>query len=489
MYEASLAIALICFIFTCGFYWRSPAFSVFHPLTFYLAFHGILFVFRPILAWARGYDGLYQVYQFYPSVSDKVTVILAATLGLVAFAFFSLRAGSEPMRFGNENAKRSERGLLGRPFLFVLMICGPLALYSLTKSFGASSNFEGLSLDRTTGVTINTQNIGYIMDLQLMAVPLCVIFIWMCRFRLYSAIPLALFIMLSASTGSRGPSVAAAVSAGMFYLYEKRIRYPGMRVVLGAVLVLAVFGAVGADRGEGIRRAIGLQEGEAQNTVSNDRFMEGMDFANMEYFEYLVYVIPQRSGTYDYFLDNVQVLTEPIPRVLWSGKPVGEPFRRIWLFDYGFPIGMTRSLPGEGWYALGWLGVLIWCGLWGHVLGRIYSRFVAGRQSTFSTAAYMIFLPTLVVGLRDGLLLTLVRQTGVYLTPVVLWYWLARYMGVPMAGRLDAKIRNAARTMLARRAPANGAPLRIEDPDLAKLPPAVRRRRLALGATQPDPAE
>ena len=149
-------------------------------------------------------------------------------------------------------------------------------------------------------------------------------------------------------------------------------------------------------------------------------------------------MIPQRSGTYDYFLDNFQVFTEPVPRILWPGKPVGEPFRRIWLFDYGFPIGMTRSLPGEGWYALGWLGVLIWCGLWGHVLGSVYRNFVRGPQTTFQMACYMVFIPTLVVAFRDGALLSIVRQTGVYFTPIAIWAIMAKYTGVPNANQLRA---------------------------------------------------
>ena len=68
---------------------------------------------------------------------------------------------------------------------------------------------------------------------------------------------------------------------------------------------------------------------------------------------------------------------------------------------------MTRSLPGEGWYAWGWFGVIVWCGLWGYVLGLIYRKFVEGSQSAFKTAAYMIFVPILIIGYRDGTLVTM----------------------------------------------------------------------------------
>lgn len=487
MYEAALALSVLCFLLVSFTYWRLPTFSVFHPLTLYLAFHGILFVFRPIIAWYGGYDSIYRTYQFFPSMSDKITVILASTLGLLAFAFFSLRSGSAPMRFVESEAIQYERRKLSQIFVWVLAICGPLAIYSLLKSYGEDNNFAGLLLDRNTGVTINTQKIGYITDLQLMAVSLCPLIIWLARFRLWSFSPLVIFILLRAGTGGRGPFVASVVGAGLFYLYEKRIRYPGLRVVLGGLLLLAAFSAVGADRGAAIRQFVGYQQAdEFEKIDKSERFLEGMDFANMEYFEYLVYVIPQRSGTYDYFLDNLQVFTEPVPRLLWPSKPIGEPFRRVSLFDYGFPIGMTRSLPGEGWYAMGWLGVLIWCGLWGHVLGRIYNRFVLGDQTTMKAAAYLVFLPILVVALRDGILLTMVRQAGAYLMPIFIWYLLARYFGVPTASQIAAALarkRKALETAAAPEAAHAGLA------DLSALPPAVRRRRIALAARPPAPAE
>lgn len=491
MYEVALGVSVLSFLMVCGYYWRSPAFSMFHPLTFYLAFHGILFVVRPIIAWIGDYKGIYYTYQFTPSLEIKTTAIYAATLGMLCFAFFCLRSGRMPMRFAMDQAIAEERRRLSQVFVWVLAICGPLAAYSLMKSFGADSNFEGLKVDAATGVTINTQKIGYVTDLQLMAVSLCSLVVWLARFRLWSFLPIIAFIMLRAGTGGRGPFVAAMVSAGLFYLYEKRIRYPGPRVVLGAAAVLAFFSFVGNDRGESIRQLTGLQEQDVfEKTENTERFLEGMDFGNMEYLEYLIYVIPEKSGTYDYFLDNFQVFTEPVPRIFWPGKPVGEPFRRIWLFEYGSPVGMTRSLPGEGWYALGWLGVVLWCSLWGHALGRIYTRFASGSQTTFKTACYMVFLPTLIVALRDGGILTIVRQTGVYLTPVFVWFVIAKYTGIPTAAQIRSLLQRGRERLAGPSGPAEGGAA-VAAP-AGWLPAAVARRRAALrrqGAGPAEPAE
>jgi hypothetical protein len=326
-------------------------------------------------------------------------------------------------------------------------------------------------MDRNTGVAINSNSIGYLLDLQTMAVSLTAILAWLLRFRLLSMVPLALFVMFRAGQGVRGPFVIALVAVGLFYLYDRRLKIPRLRVLLGAVLVVAAFNMVGADRGATLRQTIGLQQKDSVVQAQKDRefFLYGMDFANMEFFEYLVYAIPQRSGTYDYFLDNLQVLTEPIPRLWWHEKPVGEPLRRIDLFRYGYPIGMTRSLPGEGWYALGWLGVVIWCGLWGACLGRIYRSFVLKPQTPIRVAFYLVFLPSLIVTFRDGTVLTLARTTGAYFTPIVIWYLFARLLGVPKARDLAAWRLQAGQAGPAERAAR-----------LNTLPAAVRRRRLAL---------
>ena len=88
MYEAALGLSVLCLLAVGGYFVRSPAFSVFHPMTFYTAFHGFLFVIRPVIARIYDFRVVYNAYEFTPSEADKVTVILAANLGFLAFSFF-----------------------------------------------------------------------------------------------------------------------------------------------------------------------------------------------------------------------------------------------------------------------------------------------------------------------------------------------------------------------------------------------------------------
>ena len=216
------------------------------------------------------------------------------------------------------------------------------------------------------------------------------------------------------------------------------------RIPVYGVRGLEVRAGLGSDRGAGIRSF--FIEDRSDASIYSGRelgFMEGMDFANMEFFEYLVYAVPQRSGTYGYFLDNLQVLTEPIPRVLWEGKPIGAPVKLFSLWDYGQPIGMTFSLPGNGWLQWGFLGVLIWCGLFGWFYGAVYTRFQKSDQSTLKTVGYLLFLPLSFQFFRDGVLLSMLKSNAWFLLPLVLTFWFARMSATPMGGELRLLVARA----------------------------------------------
>jgi oligosaccharide repeat unit polymerase len=389
------------------------------------------------------------------------------------------------VQFHSDRFTLEERRRLTQLFTWAMVICAPLALYSLANNFSASGNYDGMVMDRATGVAINTKGNGYVTDGQLMLAPMCAIFAWLGRFRLVSLIPLAMFVVVRGSTGGRGPLISALVMTLLLYLYERRLKLPALRLALAGAAVVALFSFIGEDRGHTLRVAMGIDMAEEvfSDRVNDEKFMESMDIANMEFFEYIVWVVPQRSGTYDYFLNNLQVLTEPIPRVLWPGKPIGSPIPTVRLWDYGSPIGMTSSLPGMGWYSLGWIGVIIWCGLWGYILGAVYRRYWNGDQSTIKTAAYMVLIASLIVSVRDGGLLTIVKQTGAYIAPVFVWFLLAKYMRVPSLGQLRAqafaKMRKAReRAVEGADEPQASAP--APEAAVANLPAAVRRRRLAL---------
>jgi hypothetical protein len=81
------------------------------------------------------------------------------------------------------------------------------------------------------------------------------------------------------------------------------------------------------------------------------RRFDTQDYANFDFLSYVVWLVPEKSGAYSYGLQYLQLLTEPIPRILWGGKPVGPPVKTgVDLYAYANFNGLTVSMAGR------WLG-------------------------------------------------------------------------------------------------------------------------------------
>lgn len=505
MFELSLVFALLVYVGMVVWYVRTPAFSLFHPFTFYAAFHGFVFVFRPFLGYLLDFRSVYQIYAFNPSLSDKATVILASTIGFVVFGLTSVGVGGQPVQFRHDEFTARERKGLSKILPIVLVIVMPLALYALYERLIGAAVGEavaGMTLDKSTGAFINSTSVGYLTDIQLI-LPTCVALIaWFYRFQLWALMPLLIFAVVRAGTGGRGPMVLALAMTALLYFYDKRQKLPAAKAMIAAGVVFVAFTLVGIDRGAAVREEIGISSVETVDYArSDEKPLEGMHFANQEFFEYLVYVVPQRSGTYDMFLNNLQLFTEPIPRRLWPNKPIGAPIKRVMLFDYGYPIGMTFSLPGMGWYQLGYIGVIVWCGLWGLALGLLYRKFATGPQNRLFVAAYVIILSILIIAFRDGSMLTIVRNTAFYLLPIGVLAIVRRAARVPTADEAtqrylaEVRARRGAANAVAAGDEANAMPALPTEPaarNARALPMTPAQRRAMLAArlqAVPRPAE
>ena len=438
MYEFLLLASTGVWAITALVYLQRPCASMFHPLTYYLAFHFLIFVLRPPLVYFREYNVIYRIYEFQPSIEDKVTVLIAANLGLIAFAVMVLRKGSAAFQFKRTQFDETQRTLLWKPFMITAAVLFPIAALSLYSDITSKAvDASTMVRDAATGIAVNTSGNGYFVDAQMMLAPLALMFAWLLRFRWWSLMPLLAFIVLRGMTGGRGVFVLSAVALALLFLYEQRRRWPVPRILLGLAALVAMFNFVGQDRGAAIRALVMDDYSEGGRYVADElRFLEGMDAGNLEYFEYLVYAIPQRSGTYGYFLNNLQILTEPIPRALWPDKPIGAPIQMYKLFDYGYPIGMTNSLPGEGWAQFGYVGVAMWCGLFGYLWGVAFNSYVKGQQTNFQTITYMFALPISILFFRDGTILTFAKAGFYLFLPLLILRGMVGLLSIPSAEAL-----------------------------------------------------
>lgn len=439
MYQIVLFANVLVFGMVAWWYAFRPAASMYHPAMIYLLVHFIIFVVRPLFAFYGQFDFVYNLYQFHPSQADKITAILAANLSLVVFVVASTWIGYEKIQFNRSEIDQVQLSLMRGALFVTVGVLLPIGIYAMLIAWqGRSTGFEDRIVDAATGTTINTKGSGYLHEAQLLAGPCVVLLAWAMRFRLIWMLPIVGFMILRAGTGGRGPLVYAILMIGILYYFERRNRWPNMRSLVIGVLALAMFASVGNDRGRAIRSLFIDERSIDYNRSTEVSFMEGMDLANLEYLEYLVHTIPEKTGTYGYFLDNLALFTEPIPRVLWKDKPIGAPIKMYNLFDHGSPIGMTYSLPGNGWAQLGYLGVVIWSWIFGLFYGKFYNWFARGRQTNAKLAIYASVMSMSFVAFRDGGLVSIARFSVFLLAPAVLWLIVCRYTNIPSIQELAA---------------------------------------------------
>ena len=429
MYATMLALSVLVFVAASAIYWRQPAASVFHPATFYLLFHGLVFVVRPIVGWYYGYDNIYEVMGFQPSPWEKTQVLICTNIGLIAFMAVVLWLTRGPFEVSPGPDGSDARGALLKRFWIVAVPLAALAAWSLYWQWNAIGDAVAFSaMDPRTGDQRLIGVSGYFYAAAGLSAPVAAMIAYLGRFRWWALLPAAGFAVLQLGTGGRGYFVAMGVMITLTFLYERGRKWPGALVIVAALAAVPVFHVIKTDRGAFLRETLrpGVVD-KAPERAFDDAPLETMDIANMEFFEFLVWAIPKRTGTYDYFVNNLELVTGPIPRALWPGKPVGPPLKRFELYEDARPIAITFSVPGMGWYNAGYAGVVLWCALFAAIYGLAFRTFARSGRGPLAVMGYAAFLATAAIAFRDGSLQSLGRQLLPFGLPVVALALLVRF--------------------------------------------------------------
>jgi hypothetical protein len=182
---------------------------------------------------------------------------------------------------------------------------------------------------------------------------------------------------------------------------------------------------------------------------------DGPDFANFDFLTFVTAVVPERSGMYTYGGQYLQLFTEPIPRKLWPGKPIGGPVGSFNLNQFGNFIGMTITLPGDGWMSGGWIGLGLTMGIVGTILGLLHRWFWRNSGDNMRALLYLVGLAMLPQWFRDGGI-SIAKFVFWNLSPLLLWWfvtWIVQGAAVPVE---VAKYRSGARLRLVQPATLSG---------------------------------
>lgn len=431
MIETALIAQAAVFALITLLFLLSGTASMFHPLTFYLIFHALVFVVRPTLVYALDFDNVWLFMGYWPDPQHFVFTLMVSTVALVAFAIACGTAGNIRPEIGDV-PKLNIGTTEVIAYVATMLSLAPLAIYSAyIKRGGASFDATGdvqMERDPVTGQAYYTNTTGYISEAHAIGLPLTLGLIYVCRFNPLSFIPFGAFVVYRAYLGwGRWAIIMGVVSLVLLWLYHTRHKWFAWWHVAAGIPILALFHLLGMNRGY-VRSLI---EGGSATVITDPNTsiidtLANQDTANFDFLSFILWVVPEHSGTYTYFTQYLQLFTEPIPRIFWHAKPVGAPIKLVELNNFGNFSNLTTSLAGDGWMSGGWLGMLLTMVVVGLVLGWTHRWFwKKGCRSPFGVLFYCVFLPLTLQWYRDGGI-TIFKFGFFALLPILVWIVLSK---------------------------------------------------------------
>jgi hypothetical protein len=424
MIDIAITAQVMLFLVVLGLFAASGQASIFHPVTVYLVFHGIVFVLRPILVQYFGCNHEFEYMMLYPSEQVFVRTLLVSSVGFCVFVAACL--GMSPRRTSFPPGPPVEfTPLQKRALLITTLVLLPAVAYSI---YATRNGIQG---ENVGAVYIMTNSVGYINDVQNVLTPLLCAWIVVTRFHWLNLIPVALYLAYRGWFGwARWTIILFFLMAVTTYCWYRNRRWPPLRSIPAAVPFLVLFILLGQHRevlkaffeGTEIPK-VEIVPGMSAADQLRKKY-DGPDFANFDFLTYIVAIVPDRTGTYSYGSQYLQLITEPIPRRLWKGKPVGAPVALFSLMDYGNFNGRTPSLCGDGWMSGGWIGLITTMALVGGLLGWAHRLFWKHVRNNMLVIFYLAGLAMVPVWYRDG---------GISITKFLLWTWLPLGMWLGLA--------------------------------------------------------
>lgn len=428
MIEIALAGQVTLWVIAIGIFAASRQASIFHPITAYLGFHGLVFVVRPILVHSYGFDTNWNYMRFKPTDEYFVQTLAVSSVAMVAFVAACLSAGWSRLVFAKASPPEftvAER----RALLITTLLLIPTAAYSI---FATRNGIEG---ERVNGIYIMTNSTGYVNEAQHFVMPLLCAWMLVTRFHWLNCLPSLLYVGYRVWFGwSRWTILLFLLMVTVAYCWYHRKKWLPLWSVGIAMPILMVFNLLGHNRdilksllvGEHVQVANFDPGMTADDKLKKQ--LDTQDYANFDYLSYVVSVVPERTGTYTFGAQYLQLFTEPIPRILWSGKPVGAPVRTINLGAYGNFVGLTVSLPGDGWISGGWIGLIITLSTVGALLGWAHRVFWRNIENRMGCLVYLVGLAMVPQWYRDGGI-SIAKFLLFTLTPLIIWIGLNWLMG------------------------------------------------------------
>ncbi len=442
MIELSLLLQVLLWVLLCVLFLGSSQASLFHPITWYLVFHGLVFVIRPTLVHFAEFERLWLYMGFFPDQTQFLHTLLVSSFGLVVFFGFCLYSGWERNDYQSMTMPQRLSVLALDPMAtstlkLVFVLLGSFGLFSAIYTIGgANLHGEGnVQMTIVDGHAIFTNTTAYFAHARNLLGPLSLLFIIFARFRWWSYWPLLLYAFYRTYMGhARWTLVVILLSLLLLFLWIHGRKWLKIKTLVFFLPILLLWFSVLGDYRYALKNTIlGYEMTEKwleQRTWAEK--LDTADFANFDYLAYVVSVVPEETYTFTYGTQYLKLLTEPIPRILWKDKPVGSPIQFFSLNEYGNFAGRTVSLVGDGWMSGGWFGVFITVAIVGFLLGRFHRWFWQNQDNVFRVLLYILALPLTIQLYRDGNI-SIFKFMLFTLFPVWVWWFFYKMSKKPLA--------------------------------------------------------
>jgi hypothetical protein len=428
MIEIALSVQVLFWLVVIGVFLASGQASVFHPVTVYLVFHGLVFVLRPILVHSFAFEANWTYMLFKPTDAYFVKTLCVSSVALLCFTGACLWIGWSRVTFSNSQCP-SFSALERRALLITTVLLLPAIVYSV---YATRNGIEG---ERVNGIFIMTNSTGYLNEAQHFVIPLLGAWLVLTRFHWLNLLPIALYMGYRTWFGwSRWSILLFMLMTMLVYCWYHRKKWGPLWSVVAAIPILVLFNLLGHNRDllkqilsneptQMIETDVGMSRGQKIR-----KQLDTQDYGNFDYLAYVVSVVPERTETYTYGTQYLQLLTEPIPRILWKGKPVGAPVKTVNIGAYGNFIGLTVSLCGDGWMNGGWVGLAITLSLVGGLLGRAHRWFWSNPNEPVASMMYLVGLAMVPQWYRDGGI-SIFKFLLFSLLPIFVWLGMKWFLG------------------------------------------------------------
>ena len=364
-----------------------------HPLTAYLLFHLYSFSYR-LFQLISGAPPMY-------ALGDSITpeeisrAMIWADIGLIVFAFASWLAhqhfeakAERPVvrRVMNPNIART-----------IGILCLPIGAYFL---FSLKAGTINLSSESAVA--------NYVQVAAMWPIGALGLLVFAFGFRWYLVGLSAFFLGVVALQGyHRFMLVLPLLFFVAHYLQITRRRWPTWPILVGAVCVLLVF-----PRLKYIGRAV--ENGDTQDAVAllAQSFTFGgknkEDAATEEFLDQFAGGLTLIDYNGRKFLGStyVAIITLPIPRAWWPGKPgLADHLQEISISSRNYAVeGRIITYLGESYLNFGYVGLFLIPALMGYLLTAYCLYSATGPMQRLSRYVYLVFFMALIQAFRDGVL-------------------------------------------------------------------------------------